>query len=650
MLLFWGGGGPVGLLFACVGVAEVNRGGAGEGEALRVDLRFPEGVVHQIVGPKKKGWHKLTQEQQPPMCSYQEYEDLAEVLMCEVELDNLHKEKSIELLTLESLVQHNVEVCTDKENGKKAMPCGWPCSREDAETSKGILEENIFQLGEKEQERMLNKKWKTHYHGPCSREEELQAFYMPELSEEELSPGKESDEEEDNDYYVDLTGLIRDLQAAERQEYGKSNLKSDDGFDEALKKHPAELQGLLRKHKVVFGPLMSPGSCKKLIQMDLEVTNEQKNSTLRSRPIPLNKEDKKETMRQIYECCDAKLMSRYEGKEFLKHCSPCFLEANPGSSAKRLVVHYAKLNERLKRHSGSIPNLERAIERAAQTKYKTKLDKRSGFWQIDLTDRAKELSAVIAPNGQVFRWSVMPVGLVNAPATFQEMTNQIVAIMKRRPKVRQLLRRGAVIEAYIDGVFLGLNTTEDHKAVIDEFLSVCDECNTRVKIEKFELMREVVEYLGFKVGYQWWKRVEDKVARLLKAAIQDHPVQGVKDIGAFIGSCNFYRRHIRSFTYSSVLSTNCTKKSEYREWTPAHQAEFEQLKSKLASLSIFGVPRPDGELVFISDASDEGVRGSLYQWQRINEGAVERIRSELKTAGIDRDGSLKHTYDCNELR
>ena len=30
-------------------------------------------------------------------------------------------------------------------------------------------------------------------------------------------------------------------------------------------------------------------------------------------------------------------------------------------------------------------------------------------------------------------------------------------------------------------------------------------------------------------------------------------------------------------------------------------------------------------------------------------GAVERIRSELKTAGIDRDASLKHTYDCNEF-
>ena len=148
---------------------------------------------------------------------------------------------------------------------------------------------------------------------------------------------------------------------------------------------------------------MSPGSCKKLRQMDLKVTDEHKNSTLRSRSIMLNEDDQKETMRQIYECCDAKSMAIYEGKDYPKHCSPCFLVAKPRSSAKRLVVHYAKLNERLKRHSGSIPNLERGIERAARTEYKTKLHKRSGFWQIDLTERAKELSAVIAPNGQVFR-------------------------------------------------------------------------------------------------------------------------------------------------------------------------------------------------------------------------------------------------------
>ena len=42
---------------------------------------------------------------------------------------------------------------------------------------------------------------------------------------------------------------------------------------------------------------------------------------------------------------------------------------------------------------------------------------------------------MIAPSGQVFRWNVMPPEMANAPAMFQELMNQIIAIMKRRPKV-----------------------------------------------------------------------------------------------------------------------------------------------------------------------------------------------------------------------
>ena len=99
---------------------------------------------------------------------------------------------------------------------------------------------------------------------------------------------------------------------------------------------------------------------------------------------------------------------------------------------------------------------------------------------------------MIAPSGQVFRRNFRAFGLANAPATFQELMNHIVATMKRRAKVQQLLRKRAVIEAYNDDVFLGSNTIEDHKALIDEFISFCDKCNTRVKIEKCEFMKEVV--------------------------------------------------------------------------------------------------------------------------------------------------------------
>ena len=230
--------------------------------------------------------------------------------------------------------------------------------------------------------------------------------------------------------------------------------------------------------------------------------DEHKKTTVRSKPFPASKADREEIMRQITECIAADLAEKYEQAQYPKHCSPCFLVDKPGSNAKRLVVHYGKLNKLTKKHSRSLPSLEQALERAAHCRFKSKLDKCSGFWQVELTKRAQDLSAFTAPNGQVFKWKVMPFGLTNVPATFQELMNQVVARMKLKPTVQAPLKRGAVIEVYMDDVLLGTDHADDHLRLVEEFLRTCEECNTRVKLEKCEFMHEEIEYLGFQVGWR----------------------------------------------------------------------------------------------------------------------------------------------------
>ena len=132
----------------------------------------------------------------------------------------------------------------------------------------------------------------------------------------------------------------------------------------------------------------------------------------------------------------------------------------------------------------------------------------------------------------------MPFGLTNAPATLQELMNQVVARMKLKPTVQALLKKGTVIEVYIENVLLGTNDADDHLRLVKEFLRTCQECNTRVKLEKCEFMQEEIEYLGFRVGWRWWRPVKGKRATILKAPIRDDKTRGVKDIRAFLGSCS----------------------------------------------------------------------------------------------------------------
>ena len=63
----------------------------------------------------------------------------------------------------------------------------------------------------------------------------------------------------------------------------------------------------------------------------------------------------------------------------------------------RLVVDYGEVNEKTQNHSGSIPNMENTLGRIAKCRFKTKMHKRSGFWQVDLTRAAQELLAFVTP-------------------------------------------------------------------------------------------------------------------------------------------------------------------------------------------------------------------------------------------------------------
>ena len=118
------------------------------------------------------------------------------------------------------------------------------------------------------------------------------------------------------------------------------------------------------------------------------------------------------------------------------------------------------------------------------------MDKRSGFWQVDLTAAAQELRAFITPKGRVFKWKVMPFRVANAPALFQELMNKILYILMRSPLVQELISRGAEMEAHFNEVTLGTNTQEDYVLLLREFSVVCQENHLRIKPEKCELMKE----------------------------------------------------------------------------------------------------------------------------------------------------------------
>ena len=394
-----------------------------------------------------------------------------------------------------------------------------------------------------------------------------------------------------------------------KKEHGKSNLHAEADFPqkiESLNLDP-RLKKLLPNYEELFGALPPFLSCKKLVQMDLQLKLEFERTRVRRRPYLAPHKQVEEIERQIQECIYAGLVEEYKKGDYPHNCSPCFLVPKPGSTALRFVVDYGEVNKKTQNDSASIPNMENTLERIAKCSYKTKMDKRSGFWQVDLTATAQELLAFITPKGRVSMWKVMHFGVANDPALFRTLMNKILYILRHRSLGQELISRGAEIEAHIDDVSLGTNTQEDHVLLPREFFIVCPENHLRIKLEKCECKKEEKECLGFDVGYGWWKPAASKIQQPPQdMQIRDDLKKGLHDVRSFVGACNFYRRHIRNFTYSSAPLTDLIKKTTPLRWTTREEECFQVLKKKIASSNCLGVPRPKGDIVLITDAGDVG--------------------------------------------
>lgn len=66
----------------------------------------------------------------------------------------------------------------------------------------------------------------------------------------------------------------------------------------------------------------------------------------------------------------------------------------------------------LQTDSYPIPRMDDCIDKVGKAKFVTKFDLLKRFWQVPLTDRAKELPAIVTPEG-LYQYKVMPVGMKN---------------------------------------------------------------------------------------------------------------------------------------------------------------------------------------------------------------------------------------------
>ncbi|QRW06191.1 Retrotransposable element Tf2 protein [Ceratobasidium sp. AG-Ba] len=223
--------------------------------------------------------------------------------------------------------------------------------------------------------------------------------------------------------------------------------------------------------------------------------------------------------------------------------SPCFFVRKKDGSL-RLVTDYRKINNITIPDQFPMPLQVELVDQVKNAKIYSKLDLRWGFNNIRIKEGDEWKTAFRTAYG-IYEYLVMPFGLKNAPAVLQRMMNDIF---------RHLL--GVTVVVYMDDILIFSEKEENHAEHVKEVLKILRENNLYAKLSKCEFFVKKVIFLGLVITPEGISMEEEKI----KAIMEWGAPRKIKEVQAFLGFVNFYRRFIAEFSKIARPLHDLTKK------------------------------------------------------------------------------------------
>lgn len=264
----------------------------------------------------------------------------------------------------------------------------------------------------------------------------------------------------------------------------------------------------------------------------------------------------------------------------------------------RLCMDYRALNAITVKNRYPIPLISETLDRLSKARYFTKVDVIAAFNRIRIAEGDEWKTAFRTRYG-LFESLAMPFGLTNAPSTFQNYINNTL---------QEYL--DVFCTAYLDDVLIYSNTRQEHRQHVNKVLEKLRHAGLQLDLEKCQFEATEVKYLGLMISRRGIEMDSTKIECIRN---WNTPVN-VKDIQAFLGFANFYRRFIKSFSTIARPLTELTKKNATWNWSLSCQKAFDKLKGEFVKSPILRHFDPDRRSLVEVDSSEWAHGGILSQY------------------------------------
>jgi hypothetical protein len=190
----------------------------------------------------------------------------------------------------------------------------------------------------------------------------------------------------------------------------------------------------------------------------------------------------------------------------------------------RMCVDYKALNKATVKNQYPLPRINDLFDRLSGAKVFSRIDLRSGYYQIRIVEGDEEKIACRTRYGS-YEFLVMPFGLTNAPATFCTLMNDIF---------REWLDDFVVV--YIDDILIYSGSLEEYAEHLRKVFQRLRENKLYAKLEKCEFGVTEVDFLGqFRDSilgipgqkaiwaWAWWSNAENTIWGKVVASPESGP-------------------------------------------------------------------------------------------------------------------------------
>ena len=264
----------------------------------------------------------------------------------------------------------------------------------------------------------------------------------------------------------------------------------------------------------------------------------------------------------------------------------------------RFCVDYRKLNAITKRNGYPIPLIEETLARVVGCKHISKLDIIAAFNKLRMDPASEELTTFITALG-TYKYHVMPFGLTGGPASWQNYMNDLLFDFLNK-----------FCQVYMDDILIYSKTRREHREHLEQVFTRLEQAGLQVDINKCEFFKTEVTFLGVILSIDGLRMDPKKIQDIVDWA---QPTC-LKDVQAFVGFCNFYRRFIRGFSKIAKALTRMARKEAGFDWTAEANEAFEALKKRVTEAPVLRHYDRSRKAVLECDSSDWCLGGVLSQY------------------------------------